>query len=185
VRVGPVRLDLEYHKSAEEITLEIHRSGSGECSFEYSPGVSLRARVLGARINGHPVPFKVEGNPVDQHILVRFPVTLPTTRLSLRVERDFGVSEAFVLPPLGSPTSGLRVLSESWSPTRDQFTLAVSGTPGESYELPVWNAREASSVDAAQWVEGDRERSKVRVEFPPSPGESESQMKVVFHFPPE
>jgi GH15 family glucan-1,4-alpha-glucosidase len=185
LRVGGVSLDLEYRKSADEITLKIDRTGVGECGFEYSPGLSLRARVVAARVNGHPVPFTIESNPIDQHVLVRFPVALPTTRLSLRVERDFGVSEGFDLPPLGSPTRGLRVLAESWSPSRDQFALTVSGTPGESYELPVWNGREVSSIEAARWAGADGERSQVRVEVPPSATESESQVRVIFHFPPE
>jgi len=53
------------------------------------------------------------------------------------------------LPPLGSASRGLRVLSESWNAARTQLTLEVSGLAGSRYQLDVWNPGQISSVEGA------------------------------------
>src|SRR5260370_15540774 len=82
VAVGPNTLDLSYKKTADAITLEIGRKGSADCTMDFEPAVSLKAEILGAELNGRPVPFRVEANGTDQHVLVHFgvyggPETLP------------------------------------------------------------------------------------------------------------
>src|SRR5467141_4800255 len=74
VAVGPNTLDLGYKKTADAITLEIGRKGSADCTMDFEPAVSLKAEVLGAELNERPVPFKVEANESDQHVLVHFGV---------------------------------------------------------------------------------------------------------------
>ena len=119
VRVGQASLRLAYRKSANEISLVVTRNGSGDCSLEFSPALSLRAQILGAEVNGRKVPFQVNKSDVDQHVTVQFPVASGESTLRLRIRDDFGLSISPVLPPLGSASQGLRVLSESWTPARD------------------------------------------------------------------
>ena len=116
VRVGQATLRLAYRKSANEISLVVTRNGSGDCSLEFSPALSLRAQILGAEVNGRKVPFQVKKSDVDQHVTVQFPLGNGDNTLRLRIRDDFGLSISPVLPALGSASQGLRVLSESWTP---------------------------------------------------------------------
>ena len=182
VRVGQASLRLAYGRSANEISLVVTRKGSGDCSLEFSPALSLRAQILGAEVNGRRVPFQVNHSHVDQHVTVRFPVGSGASTLRLRIRDDFGLSISPVLPPLGSASQGLRVLSESWTPARDSLTLEVSGAPGRQYEIGMWNAARVASVEGAELVRIDSESARIRMVVPASTSEPNPHEKIVIHF---
>jgi hypothetical protein len=54
------------------------------------------------------------------------------------------------LPPLGSASEGMRVISQSWSESRDALTIDLAGRRGASYELATWNPAQIESVDGAE-----------------------------------
>jgi len=122
-----------------------------------SPSISLRATVQKAELNGKPVPFRIEANGQDQHVVVRFSVKSGKYFLRIRILHDFGVSVPSSLPLLGGVSRGLRILSESWSPSRDQLTLEVSGAAGEEYCVQAWNLGETQV-----WMQGVSTR-KLRI----------------------
>jgi len=97
--------------------------GTGESTIEFRPAISLRATVQKAELNGKPLPFRVETNDEDQHVVVRFPVSEGQKFVRIVVVNDFGVTSTAVLPPLGSVSAGLRILSETWTASHDQLTL--------------------------------------------------------------
>src|SRR5689334_16690314 len=74
VAIGPAKVDLHYAKELEGITLEAKPSGASSnnssLTLDFQPAISLHAKVLGATLNGRPVPFHLEGNAADQHVLV-------------------------------------------------------------------------------------------------------------------
>ena len=82
LRVGTTSLELRYHKDANDIQLEMTRTGSGECTLHFSPAVSLRANVTGITLNGRGIPYRLEPSDTDQHISVRFEV--PEGKSTLR-----------------------------------------------------------------------------------------------------
>ena len=55
-------------------------TGSGDCSLEFSPALSLRAQIGDAEMNGRRVPFQINKSDVDQHVTVRVPVGAAGTR---------------------------------------------------------------------------------------------------------
>ena len=59
VHVGEARVDFQYHKTLESITLDATRTGTGDCWVEFSPAFSLRTEVVSVEMNGRPLPFKV------------------------------------------------------------------------------------------------------------------------------
>src|SRR5207245_2706369 len=73
LRVVACSLRMVYRKTRDEITLQISRTGSGDCSLKFSPAVSLRAQVLGVEVNGRRLPFQLSASDVDQHVNVQFP----------------------------------------------------------------------------------------------------------------
>jgi hypothetical protein len=178
LHVGPVSLDLDYTRTVDSIELDVRRTGSGECSLEFSPAVSLRAQVVGAEIDGHPVAFQVQPNSEDQHVTVQFPIAGGLSKLRIHLRNDFGLSLTQELPALGESSQGLRVVSESWTGARDRLTLEVSGTPGKRYELAVWNPGEIASVDGARLVTDGAGAVSARVQLP----DGERSGRIAFNF---
>ena len=180
VHVGTASIDFQYRKTADTIVLETKRSGTGECWIDFSPAFSLRTKVVNVELNGERLPFKVLPNQNDQHLSVRFPATNKATTLVIHVKNDFGLTFDNQLPPLGSASRALRVLSESWNSSRTQLTLSISGRPGSSYEMAVWNPGQISSVDGATL----NNTGKLEIKFAQAESDAYVDQKVLIHFKP-
>jgi GH15 family glucan-1,4-alpha-glucosidase len=182
LRVGENRLQLNFTKTEEGISLEAARTaGMGDSIIEFRPSVSLRATVQKAELNGKPLPFRVEANDEDQHVVVRFPVAEGQKVLRIIVQNDFAVSAASPLPSLGSQSLGLRILSETWSSARDQLTVDVSWASGAQYELEVWNPSQIQRVEGAE-LKKNPTGATIKLQIPNSDSEPYMHAKVVFHF---
>jgi glycogen debranching enzyme len=182
VHVGSASLRLAYRKTTEEISLAVTRSGSGVCTLEFSPAVSPRAQVIGVEMNGKRIPFQIKKSDVDQHVAVQFAVAAGENTLRIRLKNDFGLSLSPVLPPLGSTSQGLRVLAESWTPTRDTLTLEIAGAQGKHYELEMWNPAQVASVEGAELSRTNAEDAKVSVMIPNNESDPYPRQKIVIHF---
>jgi GH15 family glucan-1,4-alpha-glucosidase len=178
VRLGDVSVDFKYHKTAESMVLETKRTGTGDCWVEFSPAFSLRTVVISVEMNGRPLAFKMLPNQNDQHLAVRFQLNSGTNSLVIRTRNDFGLSLANELPPLGSASRGLRVLSESWNGPKNQLTLDVSGLAGERCQLSVWNPAQVSSVDGGTLSK----TGSLEIQMPPGTTGSYVPQKVILHF---
>jgi Amylo-alpha-1,6-glucosidase len=182
VRLGAVTLNMDYQRTADTIRLELQSTGTGHCSVQFSPALSLRARIVGARLNGGALPFHIEANTSDQHVSVNIPITNEGTTVEIQMKNNFELSETSTLPELGSASRGLRVLSESWSLKRDTLSLLVSGTAGESYELRALNPEQISSIEGAAVEKKTGTEAKVRIRLPAGEQGIDPQATVVFHF---
>jgi len=175
VRTGDAVLDFSYRKTLDEIMLDIQSSAPSE--LEFSPALSLRAQVISVEVNGRRAPFRVQISDSDQHVVVHAPLSKGKSTLRIRVRNDFGVSIASSLPPLGSSSRGLRVISESWSALHDILTLDVTGAARTEYELTIWNPGQIASVDGAELKNG-----KLTVRIPASGTEAYPREKILVHF---
>jgi glycogen debranching enzyme len=162
VHLGEARVDFQYHKTPDSITLETTRIGTGDCWVEFSPAFSLRAEVVSVEMNGRPLPFQIQTNAEDQHVSMRIQVHGGLNIVVIRVKNDFGLALANQPPALGSTSHGLRVLSSSWNSGRDRLTVEVSGARGVAYELGVWNPGQISSVEGAVLTK----QGNIRIEIP-------------------
>lgn len=178
VRLAATSADFKYSKTADSITLDVTRNGSGDCWLQFSPAFSLRTHVLGVQVNGKPAAFKMQANSNDQHLNLRLPLSAGSTRLVIRMRDDFGLSLTNQLPDLGSASRGLRVRNESWDAARTQLTLDASGLAGARYEMGIWNASQISSVDGASVSKS----GKLEITMPPGPADSYVQQRIVLHF---
>jgi glycogen debranching enzyme len=178
VRVGESGMDFQYRKTADSMVLETKRTGTGDCWVEFSPALSRRTQVVSVEMNGRPLPFKMQPNNNDQHLSVRFSASGGRNNLVIRVKNDFGLALSNELPPLGSASRGLRVLSESWNTSKTQLTLAVSGRAGSGYELEVWNSSQISSVEGAVLTKV----GKLEIQMPQGATDSYVHQNVVIHF---
>ena len=183
LRVGSTTLTLRFHRDPKEIRLEATRVGSGKCTLDFSPALSLRANVAAATLNGRAIPFRVEAGDADQHVSVRFEVPVGRSALRMRINDDFELSVASRLPAPGSASQGLRILSSAWTPKRDRLTLDVAGAPGNTYEFSLSNARQIVSVEGAELNKAGR-APKLLVRFPSSP-DGYVQRRISLQFVPK
>jgi glycogen debranching enzyme len=147
VQAGSTKADFRFKRSAEEMVLEVYRAGSGVCEIVFQPELSLRAEVQSVELNGRPLPFKLETNGSDQHLMTRFKAYGGPSTLRVRLRGDFAVSYTSRLPELASGSEGLRIVSEAWSEGRDVLTAELEGSGGKSYELAMFNASQISGVE--------------------------------------
>jgi hypothetical protein len=182
VHLGDVSLDFHYQKTADEIVLDVTRTGSGECNLEFSPAVSLRADVMATQLNGHLVPHRVLKSVADQHVFVRFPVKGRTSSLHIMLHNEFGLGLLPRLPSLGSSSRGLRIVNESWAPAGDRLELEVAGVPNTPYELEVWNPAEVGTVDGATLEKSGALLGRLRFHMPDGTADSYGRQKIVLHF---
>src|ERR1700733_11454306 len=178
VRVDGGVVGFQYRKTVDRVELETKRSGGGDCWVDFSPAFSLRAQVIRVEMNGRSLPFEMHPNGNDQHVSVRFPVNAGPNTLVIRVKNDFGLSLSNELPPLGSASRGLRVLSESWNASKTELTLEVSGRAGSGYQLDVWNPNQIASVEGAVLTK----LGKPEVQMPPGAPDSYLRQKLLLHF---
>ncbi len=178
VRVGESSADIRFSKTADSMTLQINRTGSGECSLEFSPAFSLRTRILNVKVNGAASPFKMEPNSNDQHLKVRLPLQPGRNTLVITMRDDFGLTLTNELPHLGSASQGLRIIDQTWDASRTQLTLDASGRSGTRYELSVWNSSQVLSVEGATLDKF----GKLEIEMPKGTPDSYLRQKIVIHF---
>jgi len=176
VRAGDTTLDLNFQRTAGEITLSIESSGAA--TLEFSPAVSVRAKIIGAELNGRRVSFQLAKNSFDQHVSTRTSLVKGKNTIHIRLRNDFGITRENSLPALGSRSEGLRITSESWS--QDALTLEAEGISGADYELAVLNPEEIRNVDGAELRKGN-----LTIRFPASASAEYIAQKVVIHFQPQ
>jgi len=179
LRVANSTIDLSFRRTSDEVTLELKNTGE-KTDFSFSPAFSPRARLVRAELNGKAVPFHLATGDTDQHAEVKFPLMPGSSVLKLSVRNDFSIGLAPELPPLGSESRGLRVLSQSW--TGNSLEVAIAGAAGATYEIPVWNPRQIATVDGAVLLKKDAESGALRISIPAGGTEPHPREKIIIQF---
>ncbi|MDP9337357.1 MAG: hypothetical protein M3P45_00655 [Acidobacteriota bacterium] len=174
VHIGPAVLDLQYLKTADTIELRINRNGAGNVAIAFSPAISARAAVTSVEANGRAVPYHVDKNLTDQHVIVGLAAQSQSTIVKIHLRNDFGVSYHSELPQLGSASEGLRIISETWNAAKDQLTLSISGISRRDYDLSLWKASQVTSVDGAQLQQNPGASASLHVQM--SAGEDQKRV---------
>jgi hypothetical protein len=182
LRVGAATLALNYQRSPGTITLEVNRTGTGACTLDFSPALSLRSSVTAVELNGRSLAFRMNEGSGDQHASMTIPVTQASSTVRIHLKNDFGVSLANSLPALGSASQGLRVISETWNAGRTQMTLTLAGLPGKTYQLLVWKPSQITSVEGGKLQAAHQDQATLSVEFPPGSADAYTHQNVVVNF---
>jgi hypothetical protein len=181
-RVGNEALDFAYSRSDDEITLHVRRTGPGDCTLEFSPAVSLRARIVGLDVNGRPASFRAQATAEDQHVRVRFTVFDGDNTVRIRLRNDFELEVANALPPLGARSRALKFISQSWNTDRSALTVQLAGVAGQEYDLALRGARQIASVSSAKVVQLPGGAAGLRVSFPAADRSEYETATVIIHF---
>jgi glycogen debranching enzyme len=185
IMLGHNVLSLTFKRTDDTIELDSTRITSAEdCVLEFRPAISARAKVVRVELNNKPVPFRVETSSTDQHVVVRFLIGEGKYNLRIHLQNDFDLGVPASLPQLGSASQGIRIVSQTWSPTKDQLTLQISGVAAKEYRLPIRNAAEIQTVDGAILNTTTPADSFLSIQMPPGPTETYTQQTVVLHFVP-
>jgi len=133
-------------------------------------------------LNGRPLAFHLEKNEIDQHLQMRFAVYSGSNTLRIRLRNDFGVAYSAALPVLGHRSEGLRILSETWSETKDRLTLEVEGMPGAIYSFAYFRGEELASVEGATLSRSDRGSGHFTVTMPQDSSAESVRSKITVQF---
>jgi glycogen debranching enzyme len=182
VKVGSTQLDFTYHIVGGDITLEIQRHGSDAVQLEFSPALSLRARILDADVNGSQITPKISANEDDQHATVSVPISADSTTIHLRVSGNFGIAYPYAAPADGTVSANLKIVSEQWNAAHDQLHLQVAGINGKTYELPIFNAPSGIAVEGAKVIKGESGPA-LEVAFPPGAPGAYATKTIALRFP--
>ena len=183
VKVGNTQLDLVYHSVGDDITLEVQRHGNTNVQLDFSPALSLHAKVLDAEVNGRKIAPKIDANENDQHATVSVPISTNKITIHLRVTDNFGIACPFTAPADGAPSSNLKVVSEHWNAAHDQLQLNIAGVNGKTYQLPIFNAPSGVAVKGAT-ITKPPSGLALEIVFPPGPAGTFSTRTVTLQFPP-
>jgi glycogen debranching enzyme len=180
VHIGDSVVNLSYQKTLSEITLEVTRTG-GECAIDFEPSLANTALVSRLDVNGRPLSYDQQISAEHHHLRIRFVLKEGLNVIRIRMANDFGVSYAFLLPELGSPSSDLRILSEEMGDLASPMDLELSGRAGTMYEMAVWNPGLIESVEGAELVKDAAGGAKLRVYFAAKDGGEYTHQRVLIH----
>jgi glycogen debranching enzyme len=178
VRIGNATVDLAYHSGGDAITLDASGTSANGTTLQFSPSLSPRAIVLGAEVNGRSAKFEVQKNGNDQHVMVNVPLTSVVSTIRIRIQDDFGLAIEQTLPQLGQPSRNLKVISETWTASKDAVTYELAGISGMTYTI---GAR--GTVATVEGAELSKDRKALRVAIPAAGEPGYRHMSMTIHFP--
>jgi hypothetical protein len=158
----------------------VTRTG-GECSLDFEPALANTALVSRLDVNGRPLSYDQQISAEHHHLRIRFVLKEGLNVIRIRMANDFGVSYAFLLPELGSPSSDLRILSEEMGDLASPMDLELSGRAGTMYEMAVWNPGLIESVEGAELVKDAAGCAKLRVYFAEKDGGGYTHQRIMIH----
>jgi hypothetical protein len=182
VKVGATQIDFTFHRAGDDMTLEVQRHGNQTVQLEFSPAVSLRAKVVEATVAGNKVTPSVSANENDQHATVSVSIASGTTTIHLRVTDDFGIAYPFAAPAEGAVSSNLKIVSEAWNDAHDKLQLQVTGVGGAKYEIPIYRAPSGIAVEGAVITKAESGLA-LEVSFPPGTPGAYTTRAITIQFP--
>ena len=166
IRLGEAAVELRIEQSPGLMRLRIAGNAAGGAVLAYSPAFSPHARILGANLDGHTLPFTVIASGHDQRLSMHIPLTGHDEVVEVRTASDLHISYDSVLPPLGDASQGPRLTHESWSPDRATWTLQFEGISGGVYEFPVFGAQEIRSVEGGELLRSAGGAARLSLRLP-------------------
>ena len=181
--------------------LETECEGSSSCNILFKPAISLRARVASVTSSitsgRRAIPFHVTATDDDQHVEIQTKGSSKAV-ITILLRDNIGVAYDSALPPLGSASQGLRIVSQAWSASRDTLTLDVAGKAGCDYELGIFDNGTSliagqsalNSIEGGSLVTSKKNKEtgketgeeKIKIEFPAENSGDYAHRKIVLHF---
>ncbi len=156
IPVDSANLDVAFHRLSGNWEVSLHNSGQTPIDFLFSPALSPRAAVQSATLNGTAIQWRADTELSDSHATFSIAVPPGDSKLTLRVQNEFGYTVQTALPQLGQSSSNLKVISEQWSPTKGEVVIVVAGLPDKLYTLDLFGTVGVASVEGGQLSAGGK-----------------------------
>src|SRR6201996_1069616 len=147
VRVANSTLSLSFQQSIQALTLRLENRGA-HVHVRFHPRIPLGSKILGATLGGRDIAVKLERNEQDEHASMEFDAGNGTTDVTLRFRGGVTIAVPFGAPPIGDPSTGLKLVSESLS--GNHLRVAADAMGGEKNGFRIRTAREISSIEGAR-----------------------------------
>jgi len=172
--------EMGYTRREDGVHLQVKASGKSDCTLQFNPSFSKRARVRGVTWNGKPVKYTSEPNGNDQHAVISLPWT--SGEAIVRVDDDFGLQANESLPELGSASENLKISREEWSANNRDLKVRVAGNSGKRYTLGVYGAK-AVSVNGGELKQGASGLQTIEITFSAvDSSKSYTERDIIIHF---
>ncbi|HKW58085.1 MAG TPA: hypothetical protein VJN42_12075 [Candidatus Acidoferrum sp.] len=183
VKVGNAVVNLNYHKTLNEITLEATRSGT-DCTLDFEPEVANSALLGRLEVNGRAQTFDQRISAEHHHIKIKFALTEGKNVVRIPLLNDFALAYDFRLPRLGGDSSDLRVISQEMEDVTAPMVLEVAGRAGATYKMAVWNPGLIDSVEGAELLKDSEGRASLNIHFAGDGSVVYVHQKIVVHLHP-
>jgi hypothetical protein len=165
-RIGAETFSLDLDRQETKIVLHVRSEAPAGFRMIFAPALGLGTKVLGAMLNGSPMPFLVDTAASAQAVRPRVEITLKSDdTLELAIDPAPEIVPPDTAAHTGDPSRGLKILR-----TRQDgpgLVLIVEGLPGRSYVLQVKNVGRIDSVTGAKF-----DGQTLTIDFPDgTPGE--------------
>jgi glycogen debranching enzyme len=165
VRMGDCSIDFRFEQRTGMLRLDVAANTGAGAVIDFSPAFSPHARIVRVMLDGRPLPFTVSANGYDQHLHAQLLLNGREQTLEVQTEGDVRVSYDSVLPALGAPSNGLRMVKETWSADREIWTMQFEAESGGTHELNLTGALEIRSVEGGEVLRGQDGSTRLRVQL--------------------
>ena len=169
------RVDLNLHRDANELTLEIVNTGSRPAALEFAPAYPPCAQVTDAAVDGKTITWTRHAAGPDWHPEFALQAGPGKTTLTIHHRGMFGYTVPFMPPRLGERSSNLKIVEERWSSDARTLTLTVSGRRSREYRLGLVYGEQLANVAGAS-----RDAGGVTIHMPSGPSDEYVSQQVVF-----
>ncbi|MGA8028471.1 MAG: hypothetical protein WB992_15105 [Bryobacteraceae bacterium] len=147
VRVANSTLSFAFQQSVQALALRLQNRGA-HVHVRFHPKIPLGSKILGATVGGKNITVKLDHNEQDEHASMEFDAGNGTTDVTLRFSGGVAIAVPFRTPPMGDPSTGLKLVSESLS--GNDLRVAADAIGGQKNSFRIRTAREVASVDGAK-----------------------------------
>jgi len=152
VRVGDESFGFRYLREKEKIRLEVSSRPGSEFKMRFAPVLAVGTRVMGAALDGRPLPHKLMQERPAVQPAVEFSLTGKDV-VEIAFEPTVEILPPQIVSPVGEGDRGLKIVRV----TREgnELHVLVEGLAGEKYYLGLTNPSLVESVTGAE-LSGDR-----------------------------
>ena len=174
-------LSFSYHRTNNQIELQVNRRGRQKVQLEFLPALSFRAQIVAAEVDGHSVSIHPAEPPngVDQHVHLSVPITSDNAIIRIHFRGDFGIVYPYQAPTSGAVSTNLKIVSEQWNGTHDRLELRVAGGNGKIYRIPLVGDLIGLTVTGGEL---DPQSRSLELAYPPGPPDAFTTRTVVLQF---
>ena len=147
IRVANSTLSFAFQQSLEALNLRLENRGT-PVHVRFHPKIPLGSKILGATVGGRNAAVTLDHKEQDEHASMEFDAAAGTTEVTVRFNGGVAIAVPPRTPPLGDPSTGLKLVSEWLSGIELRVAADVIGDEDNSFRIRT--KREIASADSAK-----------------------------------